>query len=99
MRTIAGHEIFIYTSCMAETENWEDEKFNEIFEDELRGLKLRYENDSSCTIEDLRGILNSLYTAEGNNLEGRSRVNEICLSASIAAYERFIEEKRAEKGI
>lgn len=82
---------------MAETKSWEDDKFNEVFEDEIRLLERRFENDSSCTIEDLQGILNSLYIIEGNNIQGRSRVNEISLSASIAAYESFIEEKIMEK--
>lgn len=82
---------------MAETKDWEDDKFNEVFEDEIRLLSRRFKNDPSCTIEDLRGILNSLYIIEGNNMDGRGRVNEISLSASIAAYESFIEEKIMEK--
>jgi len=34
---------------------------------------------------------------EGNNIAGRSKVHEIALSASIAAYEKFIEDWKNEK--
>ncbi len=81
---------------MAETNDWELEKFNEIFDDEIRVLTRRKLHDKSCSISDLQGTLNALYILEGNNLEGRSRVQEISLSASIAAYEKFIEEWKNE---
>ncbi len=79
---------------MAETDNWETEKFNEIFDDELRVLQRRKVYDTTCSIEDLQGILNSLYILEGNG--DKSRVQEISLSASIAAYEQFINSWKNE---
>lgn len=78
-------------------DNWELDKFNEVFDDEIRVLQRRKESVSDCTISDLEGTLKSLYILEGNNLEGRSRVQEISLSASIAAYEKFIEDWKNEK--
>lgn len=81
---------------MSETDSWEQDKFDEVFEDELRLLNRRFESKSSCSIEDLEGILQSLYIMEGQNLEGK--VHEISLAATIAAYEAFIhEKKRSEK--
>lgn len=81
---------------MSETDSWEQDKFDEVFEDELRLLNRRFESKSSCSIEDLEGILQSLYIMEGQNLEGK--VHEISLTATIAAYEAFIhEKKRSEK--
>ncbi len=72
--------------------DWEAEKFKEIFEDELRVLNRRVEHDKNCSLEDLQGTLNSLYILEGNNISGRGKANEISLSASIAAYEQFIDD-------
>jgi hypothetical protein len=81
---------------MAETKDWEEEKFSELFDDEIRVLQRRRLHDSDCTVADLEGTLNALYVLEGNNLEGRSRVHEIAISASIAAYEKFIDEWKKE---
>ena len=59
---------------------------------EIRLLNRRFESKVSCSIEELEGILQSLYIMEGQNLEGR--VREISLLATIAAYEAFIHEKK-----
>jgi hypothetical protein len=80
---------------MAESDSWEEDKFSEVFEDELRLLNRRFESKTSCSIEELEGILQSLYIMEGQNLEGK--VHEISLSATIAAYEAFIHEKKRSK--
>ena len=77
---------------MSEIDSWEQDKFNEVFEDELRLLNRRFESNVSCSIEELEGILQSLYIMEGRNIEGK--VHEISLSATIAAYETFIHEKK-----
>ena len=77
---------------MSEIDSWEQDKFNEVFEDELRLLNRRFESNVSCSIEDLEGILQSLYIMEGRNIEGK--VHEIILSATMAAYETFIHEKK-----
>lgn len=81
---------------MGKTIDWETEKFNEAFDDEMRLLTRRRLNDKDCTIDDLEGILNALYVLDGNNIDGRSRVQEISLSASIMAYETFIERWKNE---
>ncbi len=80
---------------MPETNNWETEKFNEVFEDELRVLERRKIYDKNCTLEDIQGTLDSLYILEGNG--DKSIVQEISLSASIAAYEQFIYNWQKEK--
>jgi len=77
---------------MSESDSWEQDKFDEVFEDEIRLLNRRFESKVSCSIEELEGILQSLYIMEGQNLEGR--VREISLLATIAAYEAFIHEKK-----
>ena len=81
---------------MSESVDWEETKYQEVFEDETRLLIRRRTSDSSCTIDDIRGILDSLYVLDGNNAEGRSSVQQITLSATIAAYEAFIHQWQKE---
>ncbi|AIN92812.1 hypothetical protein [Treponema putidum] len=82
---------------MPETTDWETKKFDELFDDEIRVLTRRREHDKDCSIDDLQGTLEALYVLEGNNIDGRSKVHEIALSASISAYEKFIEDWKNEK--
>ncbi len=77
---------------MSESAEWEQIKYAEVLEEELRGLERRIQNDSSCTLESVQGILSNLYIHEGNNWEGRGRLQDVVLSATIAAYEQFIAE-------
>ena len=88
---------------MGESTDWEDRAYTYIFEEEIRGLKRRKAHDPSLTVDELKGILDSLYTSEGNNYEGRGPVGDITIAATIAAYERFIIDweaanKSAENG-
>lgn len=80
---------------MGEVDSWEDEKFREVFDDEMRGLNRRIERDPSCSIEELEGILEALYALADRNSEGR--VQEIVLQATIAAYEAFIHKRKERK--
>ena len=82
---------------MSETTEWIDEKYRQVFNEELIGLERRRLNDSSCTIQDVNGILHNLYIMDGNDQGGRGQVQDITLSATIAAYEHFIEEWKKEK--
>jgi hypothetical protein len=84
-----------YILFMSETTQWIDEKYNEVFEEELRGLQRRCEHDPSCSIQDLQGILDGLYINEGSDWVGRGPLGNTVLAASIAAYEHFIAEKKS----
>lgn len=81
---------------MPETIDWEDRKYQEAFDDETRLLARRKASDASCTIDDIQGILDALYILDGNNATGRSIVQQITLSATIAAYEAFIHQWKKE---
>jgi len=81
---------------MSESVGWEDKKYQEIFDDETRLLVRRRAADESCSIDDIQGILDSLYILDGNNATGRSCVQQIELSATIAAYEAFIHQWKKE---
>jgi hypothetical protein len=77
---------------------WKDIKYEEIFEQELRGLVRRRESDPCCTAEDIEGVLQHLYIMDGADWYGRGDVQDITMAATIAASEHFIAEWKAERG-
>ncbi|GAB6390697.1 MAG: hypothetical protein MdMp014T_0070 [Treponematales bacterium] len=81
---------------MGGSTGWRDIKYRETFEGELRGLERRRRSDSGCTIEALEGMLRHLYIMEGADWCGRGEVQDIVTAATIAAYERFIADWKAE---
>ena len=81
---------------MAESTVWRDEMYERVFEEETRALVRRFQADAVCSIEDLENQLQYLYVREGNDQEGRGAVGDIMLAATIAAFERFICERKAE---
>jgi len=83
---------------MGNSVEWRDITYQETFDEELRGLTRRRETDSNCKIQDLEGILNSLYIMEGADHIGRGSLQDTILSARIAAYEHYIAQWKAESG-
>jgi len=81
---------------MGNSIEWRDITYQETFDEELRGLTRRRESDPACKVEDLEGVLNSLYIMEGADHIGRGSLQDVLLSARIAAYEHFIAEWKAE---
>jgi hypothetical protein len=81
---------------MGASPEWQDAKYTEIFEEELRGLERRRASDPHCTPADIEGTLKHLYIMDGADWIGRGRVQDMTMSATIAAYERFIASWRAE---
>jgi hypothetical protein len=77
---------------MAETTAWQEEKYNQVFEEELLALTRRSAHDPSCSISDLEAQLRDMYINEGNNQIGRGAVADITMAATIAAYECFIHQ-------
>jgi len=80
---------------MGASEEWREIKYKETFEEETRGL-IRRRSNSDCEIEDLEGILKALYIMDGADQGGRGDVQDTIMAATIAAYERFIYEWKAE---
>jgi NDP-sugar pyrophosphorylase family protein len=81
---------------MALSDDWQEVKYNEIFEQETRGLIRRFDSDPGCKIEDFQAILKSLYIMEDSDIGGRGRLQDTILAATIAAYEQFIGTLTAE---
>ena len=81
---------------MGVSEAWRDITYTETLEEELRGLERRRRADPNCTITDVEGILKHLYIMDGADWGGRGDVQDTVMAATIAAYERFIAQWRAE---
>ena len=75
---------------------WKEVKYEDIFEEELRGLHRRREADPHCKIEDIEAVLKQLYIMDGADWYGRGDVQDITMAATIAAHERFISQWKAE---
>ena len=79
--------------------DWKNKKYEDVFEEELRGLLRRREADPLCKPGDLEGILQNLYIMDGADWYGRGEVQDITMAATIAAYEHFIAQWKAERSI
>jgi hypothetical protein len=75
---------------------WRDRAYHDAFERTLTGLGARRRVDPSFTVEDAEGVLRNLYVQEGNDWIGRGLLQDAVLEATIAAYEHYIAEWRAE---
>jgi hypothetical protein len=81
---------------MGVSEEWREIKYQATFEEEMRGLVRRRQNDKTCKIEDLEEILKALYIMDGADWGGRGNVQDTVMAATIAAYEHFIAQWKAE---
>jgi hypothetical protein len=83
---------------MGVSEEWREIKYRQTFEEETRGLARRREADPGCKVDDLQGILKHLYIMDGADQGGRGEVQDTIMAATIAAYEHFIAQWKAESG-
>ncbi|MDR0320855.1 MAG: hypothetical protein LBI28_05075 [Treponema sp.] len=81
---------------MSVSVEWQDIKYKEIFEQEMTGLTRRRQSDSGCKIGDLEAILRNLYIMDGADIGGRGSLQDTIMTATIAAYEHFIAQWKAE---
>jgi hypothetical protein len=84
---------------MADSIEWRDRTYEGTFDQELRGLERRRASDPRCTVEDLEGVLKHLYVMDGADWYGRGDVQDTTMAATIAAYEHFIAQWKAEPGM
>ena len=75
---------------------WRDIKYEETFEQEVRGLERRRQYDPNLSLEDVKQMLQHLYHLDGMDWIGRGELQDTILYATIAAYEHFIAEWEAE---
>jgi len=81
---------------MNPSQEWQKIKYTETFEQELRGLERRRAADPNCTIADIEGTLKHLYIMDGADWGGRGGVQDAVMAATIAAYEHFLANWKAE---
>jgi hypothetical protein len=85
---------------MKNENTWQDNLYTKVFNEEYDGLDRRFKSEYPCGdnaakknfIADIQGLLNSLYDSDGADWAGRGEVQNIHISASIAAYESFISD-------
>ena len=80
---------------MGDSTDWQEKKYQEIFDQEIRGLSRRRNADSECKIQDLEGILKNLYIMDGTD-QGKGPLQDTIMAATIAAYEHFIADWKAK---
>ena len=74
------------------TTDWQQEKFDEVFENVYSTTKYRRLLDPSFSIKDLQHLLQTLYVNDGNDQGGRGKVGDIISTATIAAHEQVLAE-------
>jgi hypothetical protein len=82
---------------VASSVDWRDIKYEEVFEQEIRGLLRRRELDPACTVAEVEGVLQHLYHMDGADWAGRGEVQDITMAATIAAYEHIVAQWKSEK--
>jgi len=88
------------SSCVENSSvKWKAVKYEEVFEEEIRGLDRRRRADPNCRVEDIEGVLHHLYIMDGADWYGRGDVQDITMAATIAAHERFIAQWKAESKV
>lgn len=82
---------------MSSSVSWKKIKYDDVFEQEFRGLQRRREADPGCTVQDIERVLQNLYIMEGADSYGRGGVQDISITATIAAFECFIAKWKNER--
>ena len=75
-------------------DSWQEKKYAEFYAEEYTFLKRRVAQ-GAVNANDIAGTLQSLYIVDDNNLDGRSLIAQLSISASISAYEAILEELKS----
>lgn len=76
---------------MSGYEDWEQRLYDSSFDETLTYLKVRKANEVGFTKEQVRTVLEALYSTSGTQWD-RGTIVEIKETAKIAAYEIFLEK-------
>ncbi len=73
-------------------DSWKEDLYNEVFHSRLDYLEKRRRMDGTFSREDMKKILAAEYKKQDLAWAGKSPVQEITDSATIAAYEHFLAQ-------
>ncbi len=82
------------TTANENLDSWQEKKYAEFYAEEYAFLKRRV-SQGAVNANDIAGTLQSLYIVDDNNLDGRSLIAQLSISASISAYEAILEELKS----
>lgn len=80
--------------------SWRETAYNNKFDSTVKFIRNMRNTDSSFSIKDLEGMLQSEYDREGLAWDGRGEVVEISIQATIAAMQQELviwKKERSEK--
>jgi len=72
-----------------------EQLYDSTFESVYEALADLARRDPMCAVQQIRGILKSLYVRQGNDWAGRGVVGDTGIDASIAAHESMLAELTA----
>lgn len=75
---------------------YEEKKYQEVFETVYATTRYRIRKDPNFTIKDLERLLTTLYVNDGNDQGGRGVVGDIVNAATIAAHQQVLLEWKRE---
>jgi hypothetical protein len=78
---------------------WRQVKYEQVFDDEVRGLTRRRAADADFSVEDVRQVLKQLYIMDGADWGGRGDLQDTIMAARIAAHEHFVAQWQAEGSV
>lgn len=76
---------------MSDNKDWEQRLYDASFDETMTYLKVRKANETGFTKEQVRTVLEGLYSTSGTQWD-RGTIVEIKETAKIAAYEIFLEK-------
>ncbi len=79
-----------------ERPSWQDQTYAEIYEAACAMVRHRRHSDPAFTLDALRGLLNAAYAGEADGWLGKTTLQAISESATIAAYEAMVHEWQSE---
>ncbi len=81
---------------MEYSSQWQQQKYDDVFESIRRYVHRRKADDPDFTIDVLKRLLETQYINEGDDWAGRGSVQNITHAATVAAYEASLVEWQEE---
>ncbi len=76
--------------------NWHKQKYAEIYEATCAMVRHRRRSDPAFTMDSLRGLLRTAYAGEADGWPGKTTIETLSDSATIAAYEAMLHQWQEE---